>query len=102
MSNPNYTARGFTLRIKSCLADHGLKAEVKSQTQSFSGFGYGSACTAEVRLEGVLPESAKFALAAIQKEFRESDGGPKFSEKQKAAFSISLAGPAYPCGGKVA
>lgn len=95
------TPRGFTKAIKEVLGAHNIQGEVKSKTEGFSGFGFGDACTATVRVESKLPDAVMAKLAGVEATFRAGPGGPVFSEKQQSAFMIHLAGSPYPFGGRV-
>jgi len=79
MSKPTFTPRGFTNQIKKALKLFDLKLPVKSETLSFSGFGFGSACCAVITCQDKLPYGALDALRALEATFCNSGVGPEFS-----------------------
>lgn len=94
----------MTRTVKAVLRAHGIEADVTSRTYSFEGFGYGQGCSTEVAAREKLPWHVIQALQKVEEEARACAGGPVFSPDQKdqSSFMISLAGPAYAFGGRVA
>lgn len=100
MSKPKYTARTFGARLRRALKVRGVEADVTARTVSFSGFGYGSGVSAEVRTSQRLKNPVLRDLVDIEDEFVRNGDGPAFSESQPSAFLVVLRGPRYPFGGK--
>lgn len=92
------TARSFGTALRQKLKALGLPNKVHVKTICFSGFGYGSAVSAEIDCAVPMGEAHKAELRTIQEQFCATSGGPQFSGTKPSSFKVRFVGMAYPCG----